>query len=445
MNRINNNKGYALIIVLLITAVFTIFTLSFIGISANTTKQNEIIERNSQSVALAEMGVTYFENAIKNSFNTHYDTVIDYVKNEREEDLLNNELKSEEEYKQDAIKKMREEIEEDIDLLAYSIQINDRLTSNFTITPVGSDESAPVIVSDFFIPADNGFKISYESFGFEESKKTNIIANMEFDFSELFQTGPPSDKKTSPILQNNSILEPGNLESCTKNGKKSEFINIDCQIIGDASYDQNDKLSFDNATYKLTGSLIIPKVNINSDIKNDSLLYIKGNFDTCDYDKNNINCGNANGIYSSKIHVDGYLNIGHINGNGLDNSIIEITKYANIIGNMKLTKSTLFIGGTANIGKINGMENSIIYINSNATIDGIDINNNSKICVNGNLQINQNFNNNSSNSNVYAKSSNNSKVITNSEKFTNACTIEVPSNEIKIGNIKLTTDFEYVY
>lgn len=84
---LRNESGYTLVIVLLIITLFTVFTLSFMAISANTTKQNEVAERNIQSVTLAEMGITYFQQAISNSFETHKAGVINKIKLQRDDDI----------------------------------------------------------------------------------------------------------------------------------------------------------------------------------------------------------------------------------------------------------------------------------------------------------------------------------------------------------------------
>ena len=69
MRRImNDNGGYALVMVLLIITIFMMLALSFMGQSANSTKQNEITEKRAQSVALAEMGSIFYKNAIMNEF-----------------------------------------------------------------------------------------------------------------------------------------------------------------------------------------------------------------------------------------------------------------------------------------------------------------------------------------------------------------------------------------
>lgn len=65
-----NEKGYALVTVLLIITVFMIISLSFMGQAVNSVKQNQIVDVSSQSVSVAEMGVSYYQVAVKNAFLT---------------------------------------------------------------------------------------------------------------------------------------------------------------------------------------------------------------------------------------------------------------------------------------------------------------------------------------------------------------------------------------
>jgi competence protein ComGC len=68
MNKLKNEEGYALVTVLLIITIFMVLFLSFAGQSFSTVKQNQVVEKKSQAVALAEMGVTYFQSLVNNIY-----------------------------------------------------------------------------------------------------------------------------------------------------------------------------------------------------------------------------------------------------------------------------------------------------------------------------------------------------------------------------------------
>jgi hypothetical protein len=57
--------------------------------SYTSVKQNTVVEKNYQSVALAEMGVSYLQMAGKNAFDTNKSEVLDVVQNEIKKDEKN--------------------------------------------------------------------------------------------------------------------------------------------------------------------------------------------------------------------------------------------------------------------------------------------------------------------------------------------------------------------
>lgn len=419
----NNSDGYSILIVLMITVVFTVFILSFIVISANTTKQNEIVEQNLQSVAIAEMGVTYFEQALNNSIHTHQGTVLTYVKNLRTNDRANNINYPDDHYINIAIDEMIRYIETDIKAINLAVGIKDTSNGNFLISPSNSD---------YFTKSSKGIDISFISTGKEDNKSTTIEGLLKLDFSEFLITkvSPPGDAaNTTPILQANRIPDPGNLQTCSNQGKKVEFYNIECQINGSEAFNQNDNPSFTNSTVKITGSLT--SENINKDIIN-STLYILGD----------MSAGNMNSLSKINLYIGGALNGMHFNGSGLSNSVVEIKGTASM-QNIKLKDSTMYIGGATTIQHINDIESSTLFINADTTItQGIILGMNSLICVNGHLNISGNVNNNG-NSKIYAKTSNNTSVITNSDSFNNACFRA--STTADWGNINLSSEYDYKY
>lgn len=321
---------------------------------------------------------------------------------------------------------MKNEFDKTINSISHTRKINSKPSSQFTITPA--------INSNFYINKTNGFDISFISIGTENGKQASIEGKMEFDFSGVFLTSPPLSGGNTfiPILQSNLIADPGNLQECTNLSKKSVFSGDSCQTTGSITYDQNDGLSFTQSLYKVTGSLTTG--NLNSDIIS-STLYIVGTMTS----------GNLNNLKDSNLHVGGSLKGLNINGNGFNNSKLQVLGTANI-DNFKLENSQVYIERAASFGQINGIEKSTIFVNSDASIKGINFGNNATICVNGKVDISGSINNNSNGtSNIYAKSSTNSNVITNTSKFNTACLKSNPQPNTQGGDIKYTTNFNYIY
>ncbi|MFF2447732.1 hypothetical protein ACFVSW_11550 [Neobacillus sp. NPDC058068] len=70
MKILKNERGYALVTVLLLITIFTVVFLAFMGQSFGSVKQNQVVEKKSKSVAAAEMGVSLYQVAVQNFFET---------------------------------------------------------------------------------------------------------------------------------------------------------------------------------------------------------------------------------------------------------------------------------------------------------------------------------------------------------------------------------------
>ncbi|MEC1521775.1 hypothetical protein P9D43_06990 [Neobacillus niacini] len=70
MKILKNEHGYSLVTVLMIITVFMTLILAFMGQSFSSVKQNKVVESSSQSVAIAEMGISYYHVAVKNVYKT---------------------------------------------------------------------------------------------------------------------------------------------------------------------------------------------------------------------------------------------------------------------------------------------------------------------------------------------------------------------------------------
>lgn len=427
---VNNNHGYILAIVLIISIIFSVIFLSFIGISSNTTKQNNVVEGTIQAQSIAEMGASYFQQAMTNEIITTQSQIIKDVIKEREDDIKINKIENDSHYKDLARKYMQEKLKECIKKLGTDIKIQQNNKNSFKISPTyDSSEFDFTYESKFFLKDGDKLIIAFTSTGYDELKQAKIKGKMEVDFANIIGKGTGGGGGGTSILKDNTIADPGaNLKICP-NRKKDDLSNMSCQIKDSIDYSQNDKLTFNNSKYRVGGAFSAG--NLNSDINN-STIYILGSMTS----------GNLNTMNQLKLHVNGSLTVGHFNGGGLFESTIEVGGSASM-QNIKLTNSTMFINGDTSIGNINGIENSIIYINYNASIKGADLNRNATICVNGKLTIG-NINNNSGNtSNIYAKESNNPKVITDSAAFEKACMIG--SSTVTPGSVDYTTNYEYSY
>lgn len=419
-----NNNGYALITVLLMITVFMVFAFSFFIQSGNSVKQNKLIEEKNNSVALAEMGIGYFENEIRNIYYSNYDRIKEEIEKQREEDIKNKNVKKDSDYIYLAVTKMGQALSA-FNPNSKSIDDKPNTTINFEHT---RDKNSYIQMTSTEII------VSFVSVGALDRKLTNIEAAMKIDFSDFLASsgkgGSGAGGLSGAILSGNEISDPGNLTAC-KNGV-FKFNDIECQINGSRNFHQNEELEFEDSVLRVTESLVFG--NYNKKDMNDSILYILGNLTT----------GNMNSLKNTNIHVNGTASIGQLNGNGFDNSIIEVLGSANF-ENMKMDNSKIYVGkAPAKFGNINGMKNSTIFVNSDAEISGVDLKSNSTICINGNLKIGHVNNNSGGSSKIYARSTknNNGSVITDSTAFENACG---GNSSVKWGDPSISVDYDYKY
>jgi len=401
---LNNNNGYILAIVLIISIIFSVIFLSFIGISSNTTKQNEVVEGTIQSQSIAEMGASYFQHAMTNEIITTQPQIINDVIKERENDIKNNQIKNDNHYKESAMKYMQKNLEECIKNLQTNINIQQNNKNSFKISPTYE--------SKFFSKDGDKLIIAFTSTGYDELKQANIKGKMEVDFANIIGKGTGGGSEGTAIFKGNTIVDPGaNLNICPNEGKKVDLSNISCQIKGSIDYTQSSNLTFYNSIFRVDGAFLAG--NLNKDYMSNSTIYITGSMTS----------GNLNSTNKLKLHVNGALSVGNISGRGLVGSTIEVGGSATM-GIIKLTTSTMFING-------------------DARIEGATLNQNSTICVKGDLIIG-NIKNNSGN--IYAGTSNNPDVITNKAAFEAACMIGGSTvTPVTPGAVDYTTNYEYSY
>ncbi|MFJ7730313.1 hypothetical protein ACIQXF_00330 [Lysinibacillus sp. NPDC097231] len=400
---INNDKGYVLALVLIISILFTVIFFSFLAISSNTTKQNNIIEGTFQSQSIAEMGVSYFQHAMTNEIITKQNEIIQEVIAQRDKDIINMIIENDDYYKGLAINAMENYLQNIISSLTdddktINVEIKQNKQNTFDITPTYKPE--------YFSKTSDNLIIAFTSTGYAEAKHAEIKGTITVDFSNMIEPKANHIPKDTTDL----IADPGTKLKICPAEKKANLTNESCQIDGSVIYQQNENLTFSNAIYRVSGAFMAGNLN-NSRLEN-STIYILGSMTS----------GNLNSTNGLLLHVKGSLTVGNVIGSGLSNSTIEVGGSAQM-GNIKLINSTMFIKGDASIDNVNKLQNS-------------------KICVNGDLQIGQ-IKSDSNKISIYAKTSNNPMVNTDNAAFEAACTGGGSSADP--GSINYTTDYEYSY
>jgi hypothetical protein len=316
-------RGYSLLSVLLISVVFMILIISFMGQAFNSVKQNQLVEKNSKSVTLAEMGITYYQASVQNIYGANISTISDQVIQQITNDRKIGNLKSSDYYVKLGVSSMKQAIQSGLEKEKKLITIDDKPNLSFSINDI-----------DYYRTTQDN-KILLKVIGNGDGKTTILSTEMTFSptISGLTNSGgsgyiPPNfNSIPQPKPEDNHYCsDPNSIGSC-----KSILVTITPKTF-------NDKL---NNTDALT-------------------IYSKGEL-TLDPGSN------ANNMSNVHIHTDKNLTIGG-NVQNASNILFEVMGNLNITGQFKL------------------LSGSRVYVMGNVTLTkNLTLESGSIMCVNGSL------------------------------------------------------------
>lgn len=339
-------QGYALVTVLLVIAIFMIVGVSAIGLSFNTVKQNQVIETESQSTSVAEMGMTYYQTMIKNVYLANQETINNSLKNGPK-------LASNSAYAQSAASQMMTAIRTKIDSQTTSVSVDGKTDAYFRIkTPTTYDTT--------------NNKITLRVEGIDKDKTSTLSTDITI---APVASGGDQTSGSSPLISLYSstgvLISPNLIQRPTVNTLCQTPLTLDllnsiCNntalILGAKTYTQNVNNLF-NKTYYATGALTINK--------------------------------NANKMTGVNIHSEDSLTVqGNMNqGSG---NVFETVHDAIFGGQLRLDLSKMYVGGNLNISDHFELANhSTAYVAGNATIvKSLTVDSTSTLCVAGLLTVN---------------------------------------------------------
>jgi hypothetical protein len=348
MTRLNNEKGNSLLTVFLTITIFSLLFLTFMGQFFTSVKQNQVVEKQSKSVALAEMGVSYIEAAITDIYNANQSRVNDEILEQIEKDVPE---KSNEYYADEALKKMDKYLQDGL-----ADAFNKEISANpFIEKEVNSDSAFVIKAMDIDQDLDgNQIIISFVSEGVEDGKKTPLG-------SKIYINIIPKREDQGNLLINldavsfNNIPKPGGLLG----GLLTDIFKLATNLVDETIY-STKKLDLDGTS-------------------------------------------EANSLTNVKLHSEKDMTLKDINF--ANNLLLETNGKATIDDSFSATNSTLLI---SNLLKANGVttldntfayignnlelssdlivkNNSFVYIGNNLIGNGINISSGAKLCVKNNL------------------------------------------------------------
>ncbi len=331
-----NEQGYALVTVLLIITIFMVIFLSFMGTAFSSVKQNDIVEKNSQSVAAAEMGVAYYQVEIQRMFESKQSAVNTYVSSLANPATI---------FKREATIKMASELQSMIPVGTKPAAI-----------PIDGHPSATFSIENFKAVPDpvstsNKVNISFDIIGIDDGKPTKLTTNMTIDLNTIKNKGEGGTSGSYTLPSYTNIPTP--------TGNECKILSCNpVYIKGDSTFPGG------NNQLKKTGHVIYATGNIRFD-----------------------ETGNENGKSGLRIHAGGQLYIGQ-NINSTSNAIIETNGEAIFMQNVKLYSKSKLYAKKLFVKQNLELNDTTVYVGEDgATISGpqLKIDSLSKMCVLGNL------------------------------------------------------------
>lgn len=360
----------SLVVVLLTITIFSILGLAIIGATLSNAKQVNKVEKDVQTVDLAEMGVQYYQARLGDFFHEQIALKRAEIKTLIEADYQNKKAITEQD-----IEKYEDQLSQKL-IAAYNGSdlsplntneikktVNSSTNSYFKIEKSNAIISCPTCSNGLLEPKEQ-IVLTYKSLGFTgNNPEKQITAKFVFTFS--IDKGQITEK---PIpIQNHDyttlIPKPTGLPVCTSEivdtNKSDKYATINCQYNSQVSIKKPTQIL--NSTIVFENGVTFDQV-INKGIEN-SVLYITGN---TDFNKQ------INGIHNSKILVKGNAEFQTIN-QGIHNSTIVV------VGDVDFGEQQ---------DKFKDLEHSSIYVIGDADFTDMDFSHFSttaKICIDGNV------------------------------------------------------------
>ena len=360
VRKLVNESGNSLLTVFLIITIFSILFLSFLGQSFSGVKQNQVVEKKSQSVALAEMGINYFQVALKDIYLANQDSVNTAV---LEQIDIDNPEKSNDEYTNLAINKMSDAIKNGIkqefgkDYNSYPLLKKDIASdASFSIKNLHIEEDT----------VTNEIRISFVSVGTEIEKSSPLKMEMTIKVTPKAEN-PGGIKIDLDAVVFNNIQRPGLLDSLI-----DSLLNLNSNLFNKTLYALG-KLTLNGSASANT--LTNVKLHSGNDLTiGDEVIYAENLFIE------------TNG----KLNINGPFTVG--NTAGESSNILVNGNLDTDAGDLTLNNNTFaFIGGNLNLGSALILKDqSFAYVDGNLVGKNSDdkkvtVGSGCKLCVKGNL------------------------------------------------------------
>ncbi|MDQ0975657.1 competence protein ComGC [Neobacillus niacini] len=377
MSKMKNEDGYALVTVLMVITIFMVLFLSFGAQSFSTVKQNKVVETRSQTVALAEMGVSYYQSMVYNIYLAKRDSVNSAI---NQYILANKDNPSigEAAYKQKAIDLMKTAIEEGLaekhtqvvsagtpsDI--FIIELEDGTETKFQIELLETDPLA--------VTTPDAVSFHFRSTGLENGKNASLSGTLNIALT-FKPNGNSSGTTTTQVLPTFTAFDPTGTnisQQCTNKRELSDLNTCDQILItANPEAENNGKIP--------------PSISGNFNHMNDKAIYstvplsIDGK-------------GNGNGIQNVDIISNDSITLGG-NLNWVKDLLIKSNGTTRLEGQFRADNSKIYVKDRLiSLKQFEIFDKTYVYVDgADGTSPTVSLTgniltiDNSTLCVNGNL------------------------------------------------------------
>ncbi|ARD47047.1 hypothetical protein [Sporosarcina sp. P33] len=428
-----NDKGYALVVVLLVIIFIMTVSVVFMRGSISNAKQERIVDENNLAYTAAEMGVDYYKWLYINKFRAERDKIWYDKKLAYESDkiIINKKnittLKKDEELKQAAKDRQNQMVDALINLHFNNLEKTRPDTTDSLhykiLEPVNYSRIKDLNNRDVGLVVKGKVQGEY---GRESKRKKELDFELIFDFPLLVadevldSPGNAENPFTIPVVNIKSMIENNkqtkpcsdkpNNEKCIGNKSKDSHFSAVNSIVyfpeGFTKGNGNMGIDFKNTQIYAKGNIELPNMNSMNNIT----MYTDGKIEI-----KNLNGANQANLYSTgniefKNASSGYSNSILYSENNIEGKNIEFKNMKIFVGDSysgeKFTltnKSHMTVGNKLKMEKAGSIQNSNLVVKGDLIVEkSLDIKNSSKVCVGGKINFNKiNIGTLDSNSKIY--------------------------------------------
>ncbi|WP_039043045.1 hypothetical protein [Sporosarcina sp. ZBG7A] len=426
MKYIYRERGYALLVVLLLIVIITILTAVFLRGNISNATQENIVDNSHLTVVAAEAGVEFYKTQYTNEY---------YIRLQE----LNNFAEKEIQIQLDNIKNDKKNPNRTVDYDAVRKRTAQEL---YKLMKAVNVEEAPALIlgkkKEFDFELNKSNKKTENYYEFIRTNDQNIIIGLMKDQITIGVSGSVLGKerksgKTKLLNFEQVFIVPSFETGATGGSPGSGTSDGD---LGEWNYPQSVQVPPCSNAKEIKGKKCFASENVDKirDIEDSTVYFPNGytyktgqNFDLEDswvYVKGEFNTGNGHlYIEETDFRIDGSLTLS--NKLDIEDSILVVNKSAVIKNDVDIEESYFYIGGdlTAEnhfnaedsnnlivIGNFTAnkkfeLEETSLYVGGNLTLKGnkTEIEDKSKVCVAGNLTIENKVSEISSSSYIFYK------------------------------------------